>query len=267
LVVDVQTIGGNTLAVNLNQWVDIAINNQAWVNRVLHNIGNTGWGRVSLTDYQNHLNYVKQRVDNGQLWVGTISEILTYQIQKLNYIPSSMRNPITGVITVSWNSPAFNVANYLSPLTYKSPITLNVDVTAFPNTYTVWQNGTQITDVTIAGNQYRINIYPHNGPVTLVPGVLSLSDAQQESAYLRYLLESSINIFPNPAKDEVTITLSDENFVLNEIQIYDMDGRIVHAQQAVSGNNVMNISALKKGVYMLKIPVKGMITNKKLVKE
>ncbi|MCS6824923.1 MAG: T9SS type A sorting domain-containing protein [Cytophagaceae bacterium] len=268
LVVDVQNVSGSTVAVNLNQWVDYAINNNAWVNRELHNVGNTGWGRVSVTDYRNHLNYVKSKRDAGQLWVGTISEILTYQIQKLNYTPSSSRNPTTGVITVSWNTPSFNVANYLAPLHYKSPITLNVNVSAHPGTYTVWQNGVQITDFTVVSNVYRINIYPHNGPVTLVPGVLSLSqDQNYNNTFLNDILASSINIYPNPAKENVTITLPNVNSDYSTLQVLNLQGNILIEKEATTGDVMLDISVLPKGIYILRIPSSNLIVTKKLVKE
>lgn len=166
-VVDVQNVGAEWLSVNHNYWVDYAITNGMWVNREMHNIGNSGWGRISLANYRTHLDYVKSKVVSGDLWVGTISEILTYQIQKLNYSPTSSYNSNNKTITVSWNIPTFSVSGYLAPLTYKSPVTLNVDVSSVPGIYKIYQNSQLVTDWTKKGNIISVNIYPHNGPVTL----------------------------------------------------------------------------------------------------
>lgn len=167
VVIDAVTTGGVTKAVNLNYWVDYAINNNVWVNRELHNVGNSGWGHVTVAEYRTHLNYLKQKVDAGELWVGTVSEILSYQMQKKNYTPSSSFNSGTQQITINWNTPSFNVANWLAPLTFKSPVTLLVDMSAHPGAYKAFQNGIQLTDVTRVGNELRINAYPHQGAITL----------------------------------------------------------------------------------------------------
>lgn len=168
LVVDVQNQSGSWVSVNHNFWVDQAINNNSWVNREMHNVGPTGWGTISVANYRTHLNYVKQKMNTGELWVGTVSEILTYQIQKLNYTPSSTYNPTSKVISVTWNTPTFDVANYLLPLQFKSPITLNVNVVNVPGVYKIIQNGVEITEWSRSGNMISVNIYPHLGTVTLV---------------------------------------------------------------------------------------------------
>ncbi len=168
LVVDVQNQGGNWISVNHNYWVDQAISNNSWVNREMHNVGPSGWGTISVADYRTHLNYVKQKMTSGDLWVGTVSEILTYQIQKLNYSPTSNYDVANKVITVSWNTPTLNIANYLNPLAFKSPITLNVNVVNVPGVYKVIQNGIEITDWKRSGNTISINVYPHQGNVTLI---------------------------------------------------------------------------------------------------
>jgi hypothetical protein len=163
LVVDVS---GN-LAQNLNFWVDEAIANGSWVNRELHNVGSSGWGSVTVTNYRTHLNYVKSKMNSGELWVSTVSELLTYQIQKLNFVPSSAFDAGSGNITVSWNDPTFDVEAYLAPLQVKSPISLIVDLSSYPGDYVPYQNGVALEDWTINGNTMVINVYPHEGDVLL----------------------------------------------------------------------------------------------------
>ncbi|MFN3402594.1 MAG: carbohydrate-binding protein [Cytophagaceae bacterium] len=164
LVVDVV----NNVAVNLNSRVDEAINTGGWVNRELHNVGNSGWGHVTVDNYRTHLNYVKSKMDSGELWVGTISEILTYRIQRMVYTPVASVN--NGTITVNWNSTgSINVANYLQPLHFKSPITLEVDISSYPGNYTVTQNANVIQDRFVKNNRLYVNVFPHLGPVVLSP--------------------------------------------------------------------------------------------------
>jgi len=169
LMVDVITTNGETVAQNLNYWVDQAIANKTWVNRELHNVGSTGWGRVGLTDYRNHINYLKQKVAAGQLWVGTISEILTYQIQKNYY-----SNPITnydaakGEINISWATPSFDVGAYLSALQVKSPLTIKVNLSGLSaNNFTIVQNNKTISKSTLKNGFLYFDAYPHEGSISI----------------------------------------------------------------------------------------------------
>ncbi len=164
LVVDIDPV--TNLPINLNSRVDEAINNGTWVNRELHNVGNTGWGHVSESDYRAHLDYVKSKVDAGLLWVGTISEILTYRMQRMEYTPVASVNSNT--ITVNWNTAGnISIPNYLAPLQFKSPITLEVSIASYPCISNVTQNGNVVNDRFIKNKKLYINVYPHLGPVTI----------------------------------------------------------------------------------------------------
>lgn len=169
LVVDVATVGANTNAINLNYWVDQAIANNQWVNRELHNVGNTGWGSVSVANYRTHLNYVKSKVVAGDLWVGTISEILTYQIQKLHYTaPTTVYSALNKDITITWPTPSFDVSTYLSALQVKSPVTIKVDLDGLSALdYTITQANNIIANKTIKNGVLYFDAYPHEGSISI----------------------------------------------------------------------------------------------------
>lgn len=248
-VVDVENVGGVTKAVRLNQWVDIAISNRTWVNRELHNVGNSGWGHVTVDEYRTHLNYVKQKVDANDIWVGTISEVLTYQIQKLNYTPTSSYDAANKRITVSWNTPAFNVGNYLANLQFKSPITLNVNVGAVPSTYRVFQNGIEITDVRRVGNVVSANVYPHLGQVVLTEENCSTLcvvqhpngatvNAGTSKVVLRGRFNASAGISYQWFKNNTLVSgVSTDSLVLTNVQPSDAGSYVL---RATSGSNVLN---------------------------
>tara|TARA_B110000211_G_C14055661_1_gene543212 strand:- start:158 stop:2122 length:1965 start_codon:yes stop_codon:yes gene_type:complete len=155
----------------LNDEVDNAINNSLWSNRELHNVGNSGWGSVTIDAYRAHIIYLKQKVTSGDLWVGTVSEFLTYQMQKLKYSPSVSYNPANDEILVSWNTinPQYNVnvSNYLSGLSVKSPITLLVNMDGLTGTWSVNQGSTEITDFWEYNGKMYINVYPSEGDVKI----------------------------------------------------------------------------------------------------
>jgi len=248
-VVDVENQNGIVKAVRLNYWVDHAINNQTWVCRELHNVGNSGWGHVTVDEYRNHLNHVKQKVDLNDLWVGTISEILTYQIQKINFSPISSYDAVNKKITVNWNTPSFNVSNYLTNLQFKSPITLNINVSAVPTSYKVYQNGLEITDVKRKNNIISVNVYPHLGPVILQEQncqtlcviqhpTSTTVNAGHPRLVLRGKFVSNQNIDYQWFKNNLPLSNETrDSIVLTNIKPSDAGSYVL---QAISGNVVIN---------------------------
>ncbi|MDG5491293.1 T9SS type A sorting domain-containing protein [Psychroserpens sp. SPM9] len=74
--------------------------------------------------------------------------------------------------------------------------------------------------------------------------------------------EDFISVFPNPAKDSVTITSSKET--IESLALYDLTGKMIHKS---FGKNQVDVSALPKGVYLLTIEVhSGQLFSKKIVK-
>lgn len=229
---------------NLNYWVDQAINSSGWVNRELHNVGNSGWGRVSVDDYRAHLNYVKSKVDEGKLWVGTISEILTYQLQKMNYYPSSSYNSGEESITINWfSSELYDVSAYLSLLQFKSPITLVVDLANYPGAYSVTQNNSVITDEFIKGNKMYINVYPHLGAVKLTKLPLSV---------VAHASKNGLVFYPNPTSEKIFINNTSISY---NVEIVDAVGKVI--LKGVLNESGMDVSSLPKGFYVLKAEGKG----------
>ncbi len=73
-----------------------------------------------------------------------------------------------------------------------------------------------------------------------------------------------INIFPNPATDNIYISnLKEENTL---VKIYDINGRLV-LENKVSDKEYLNISTLSKGMYQIKFEGSDWNETRKLIKE
>jgi|GEM_PF-873797 len=75
---------------------------------------------------------------------------------------------------------------------------------------------------------------------------------------------SSLNIFPNPASDKVTINSADK---INAIEIYNMLGENVYTQTnlSTSASNEIGLSNFQKGIYFVKIYQSEKICTEKIV--
>ena len=79
--------------------------------------------------------------------------------------------------------------------------------------------------------------------------------------------ESSVSIYPNPATDGTTISVSGVDGQVN-ISIVDMNGRTVSTStMECSGDCVkqMNVNTLASGAYFVRIQGNGINTVKKLI--
>jgi hypothetical protein len=77
-------------------------------------------------------------------------------------------------------------------------------------------------------------------------------------------LEESIKIFPNPAKDQLNIDLSNYNGVIKSIKLLDMQGKEMAANYDAS-NNLINLINVNSGIYILTLETENGICNKKII--
>jgi hypothetical protein len=73
----------------------------------------------------------------------------------------------------------------------------------------------------------------------------------------------SINIYPNPANDKISIDLGSMNTA--QISISDISGKTVFEKALSSNNNSIDISMLHQGIYFVNITTEHGIITKKLV--
>jgi hypothetical protein len=73
-------------------------------------------------------------------------------------------------------------------------------------------------------------------------------------------------IYPNPAKDKITVQLNELNGTAN-ITVTDINGKMVMQQRSADVTTELNISKLPSGIYMVKAIENGKINNWKFVKE
>ncbi len=91
-------------------------------------------------------------------------------------------------------------------------------------------------------------------------GVINQQVLSNES----FELNNKIVIYPNPANDFINLN---SNFIINKIEIQDLNGRIVSTENHNSENIVLDINQLSKGIYLIKVQTENGFSIKKFVKE
>ena len=168
--------GNQTTVAQLNAAVDEAINTGSYVMREFHEVGTgpeeNSWGRISVPDYTSHLNFLKTKMDANLVWSATNTEVMTYKMQREVYQPTLAFNAQTGIIAIAFAQDISKLKgvkpSLFDPSVFTTPITLKVDVTGITGALsaTAFQNGVAVP-YTRSGNTLLINVYPHNGVVTI----------------------------------------------------------------------------------------------------
>jgi hypothetical protein len=80
-----------------------------------------------------------------------------------------------------------------------------------------------------------------------------------------YKLENqNLSIYPNPAKDKISI-YSDST--VEKVLVYNIFGKLVYKSSKDSKNLTVDISNFSKGIYLVKVFSGGFSKTKKIVKE
>ncbi len=79
--------------------------------------------------------------------------------------------------------------------------------------------------------------------------------------------KNNISVFPNPTHDYFTIQLHDVSQGPNRIELTDISGKIVHAENiSFNGRYQVDISHLSKGIYFLTVSSNSGLQTQKLIK-
>ncbi|MCO6461083.1 MAG: T9SS type A sorting domain-containing protein [Saprospiraceae bacterium] len=107
-------------------------------------------------------------------------------------------------------------------------------------------------------NYYRLKIIDNNGKI-----------GYSRWASVTFKNSQSIEIFPNPAGDFITVRNTGVSDNAGSVDIYDLSGNLVFRQSLTlpSGEKAeLNISGLKSGIYLVRISGGTKVENVKLVK-
>jgi Polysaccharide deacetylase len=137
----------------LKLYVDLAISEGGWANREFHGIADTSFFAISLLDYTAHLDYVKSKVDQRELWMDTPTAVVKYRFAREHCGPP----------TLSGSSIRFGTPSALCT-TYSTP--LSVIVTAEAATLHAEQGGEPLVVEELAPNRYVVDILPNGEPAT-----------------------------------------------------------------------------------------------------
>ncbi|SFN78867.1 hypothetical protein SAMN04487831_103301 [Pseudobutyrivibrio sp. UC1225] len=151
---------GTDLSVR-NGWVDTAISDNVWLIEMWHNVmleDDGGYQTILISDAEKHMDYIKEKSDNNDIWVATFDEAVKYIREKQNinvyaYIDDSDLHVYGKLNKKNMSSSTFN-----------QPLTVHITI---PDDMNIEKSGNSIRQ---DGNELVINIIPNEELVMKIRG-------------------------------------------------------------------------------------------------
>ena len=91
---------------------------------------------------------------------------------------------------------------------------------------------------------------------------------QQSSTIEETLSTKKIKLYPNPVKTSLTVEISDsDNELTGQILLFDLTGRLILQKSIETSVQIVDMSTLNKGTYIMKLVLMKEYTTWKVIKE
>ena len=189
-----------------------------------------------------------------------------------NHIITAVATDNVGGVTTSNNVaftvddnqlPLVSIVNYITTFNKSDIVTINAD--AFDTDGKITQVEFFIDSVSIGVDQ----TYPYSQDWVAIPGIhivkavatdnnqakttskLVSFSVSQYTAGIEQLNSKEISIYPNPAKNEVTISLDQEKY--KYLQIYDCLGKMIYEKSVNTEIIKIDLASFERGIYTIQI--------------
>ena len=140
----------------LKIYVDLAISEGGWSVREFHGIADLSYNPMTVDDYRAHLDYVKSKVDSGELWVDTPSAVVRYRFAR-----QYCGTPGASGYLLNFPAPSADCMRYDTPLSVI--FTTTEDVRSV-----VAQQGDQVkVAIKLGPNRFLVDVNPAGGPIAV----------------------------------------------------------------------------------------------------
>ena len=140
----------------LKIYVDLAISEGGWSVREFHGIADLSYNPMTVDGYRQHLDYVRSKVDSGELWVDTPSAVLRYRFARQYCSP-----PTASGYLLTFPAASDECKRYATPLSVI--FTTSVDVRGV----VAQQDGQVLVASALGPNRFIVDLNPAGGPVAV----------------------------------------------------------------------------------------------------
>ena len=130
-------------------------------------------------------------------------------------------------------------------------------VTATTTTYT-------LTDLT-ANAQYVANVVAHctNGLTSDESNTVTF---ETNNIGVEDYLSKAVTLYPNPATEMVSVSVSDANIMITGVEVYNVYGQLINTIVSTENPLRINVSGLADGMYYVRVTTDNGVVTKNFVK-
>ncbi|MCR4965290.1 MAG: T9SS type A sorting domain-containing protein, partial [Bacteroidales bacterium] len=130
-------------------------------------------------------------------------------------------------------------------------------VTATTTTYT-------LTDL-VANVTYEANVVAHcsNGLNSDPSNTVTF---ETNNNGVQTYLEKSVNLYPNPATEMVSVAVSDANIQISSVEVYNVYGQLINVIESNDNPLRINVSGMADGMYYVRVTTDNGVVTKNFVK-
>ncbi len=223
----------------LRTYLNEAINKGGWALQEMHEVGTgSSWGIITPTAYESFLDFVKGRVDDGDVWMGTPSNVVKYIKTYFSSGDVSVNNN-----TITFATPGNVEQKYATEIT----VILTFDSPPNDSVYVI-QDNIHLEVEQIESKEYHVHMDPTKGDAQITLGTFTVAE--------------SINQF----KKTIQFNQGIVSALLPEgpysIRLFTVNGRQV--SETITGFSIdekihqrVNTQGLSEGFYLLDISYNG----------
>ncbi|MCR4965008.1 MAG: fibronectin type III domain-containing protein [Bacteroidales bacterium] len=159
-------------------------------------------------------------------------------------------------VTLTWQQEANTATEW--QINYRQTTESNWStVTATTTTYT-------LTDL-VANVTYEANVVAHcsNGLNSDPSNTVTF---ETNNNGVQTYLEKSVNLYPNPATEIVSVAVSDANIQISSVEVYNVYGQLINVIESNDNPLRIDVSGLADGMYYVRVTTDGGVVTKNFVK-
>jgi photosystem II stability/assembly factor-like uncharacterized protein len=260
------TDGGNTwFPVNISAPIDSIFFYGYYVNNVYFTDSIYGWATGSAGERS----FVMKTTDGGSNWSNCTPDV-TY-LYDILFI-DSLKGGVTG--HGSWGSALFGTENNFESISYGHDMAALLHTICYQNDSIIWASGfpaiiyrstdgghtfseydTSYATGNFGDDIWSIRFTGNTGYAFAISFLLKIVDTVNTSVPEISQTLPEIAILPNPAQDEITVSITTGKPAISKVSIYSDDGRLIRQLETPlsTGRNyiIMNINNLPSGVYLV----------------
>lgn len=140
----------------LKIYVDLAIAQGGWAVREFHGIADMSYNPMTVEGYREHLDYLRSKVDSGELWVDTPSAVVRYRFAR-----QYCELPTASSYLLTFPAPSEDCKRYATPLS------VIFTTTEDARNVVAEQDGHELLASKLGPKRYLIDINPLGGPIAV----------------------------------------------------------------------------------------------------